>query len=157
MGAKFRDRFGSFLMLAFLISLWVQRGYNTIFGGIFPDAIMIIMAVIIVVTLILSFTPYRAMPEGDKKASKATTGERWLDMTVVIGIMLLWVLLLRYLGFALCGVVGYASIAWYISREWKNWKVIANSVVAGLAITYMIIFIFGHLLKVPLPQGQMFG
>jgi hypothetical protein len=48
--------------------------------------------------------------------------KRWLDMAVVIVILLLWVLLLRYEGFALSGVVGFASIAWYIGGERKNWK-----------------------------------
>lgn len=35
----------------------------------------------------------------------------------VIAIMLLWVLLLRYVGLALSSVVGFASIDWYISGE----------------------------------------
>jgi putative tricarboxylic transport membrane protein len=156
MGATFRDRLGSILMLAFIAILWVQRSYTTPFGGIFPDRVMILMTIFVVVTLILSFTRYRAMKEEEKKESE--TGEkRWLDMAVVIVIMMLWVLLLRYAGFALSGVVGFASIAWYISGERKNWRMIVKAVVLGLAITYLIIFIFGYLLKVPLPQGEIFG
>jgi Na+/melibiose symporter-like transporter len=156
MGATFRDRLGSILMLAFIAILWVQRGYTTPFGGIFPDRVMIIMTIFVVVTLILSFTRYRTMKEEEKKESK--TGEkRWLDMTVVIVIMMLWVLLLRYAGFALSGVVGFASIAWYISGQRKDWKTVVKALLMGLAITYLIVFIFGYLLKVPLPQGEIFG
>jgi putative tricarboxylic transport membrane protein len=143
-------------MLAFIVILWVQRGYTTPFGGIFPDRVMIIMTIFVVVTLILSFTRYRTMKEEEQKESE--TGEkRWLDMAVVIVIMMLWVLLLRYVGFALSGVVGFASIAWYISGQRKDWKTVVKALLMELAITYLIVFIFGYLLKVPLPQGEVFG
>lgn len=155
MGATFRDRLGSVIMLAFIAILWVQRGYTTPFGGIFPDAIMILMTAFVVLTLILSFTRYRTMKEEEK--APVSEGNRWLDMAVVIGILLLWALLLRYAGFALSGVLGFASIAWYISGERKSWKVIVKAVVLGLAITYLIVFVFGYLLLVPLPQSEMFG
>lgn len=156
MGATFRDRLGSVLMLAFIAILWVQRGYTTPFGGIFPDRIMIVMAGLIALTLILSFTRYRTMKEEGQKESE--TGEkRWLDMAVVIVIMLAWVLLLRYAGFVLTSVLGFTSIAWYISGERKNWKIIVKAFLVGLAITYLIVFIFGRLLHVPLPQGEIFG
>jgi putative tricarboxylic transport membrane protein len=156
MGATFRDRLGSILMLAFIAILWVQRGYTTPFGGIFPDRVMIIMTVFVVVTLILSFTRYRTMKEEEQKKSE-TEDKRWLDMAVVIVIMMLWVLLLRYVGFALLGVVGFASIAWYISGQRKDWRTVAKALLMGLAITYLIVFIFGYLLKVPLPKGEIFG
>jgi hypothetical protein len=156
MGATFRDRLGSILMLIFVAILWGQRSYTTPFGSIFPDRVMIIMAIFVIVTLVLSFTPYRTMKEEEKKDSE-TVKKRWLDMAVVIVIMMLWVLLLRYAGFALSGVVGFASIAWYISGERTNWKMIVKAVVLGLAITYLIVFIFGYLLKVPLPKGEVFG
>jgi putative tricarboxylic transport membrane protein len=156
MGAMFRDRLGSIIMLAFIAILWVQRSYTTPFGGIFPDRIMIIMTIFVVVTLILSFTRYRTIKEEEKEESE--TGEkRWSDMAVVIVIMMLWVLLLRYVGFALSGVVGFASIAWYISGQRKDWKTVVKALLMGLAITYLIIFIFGYLLKVPLPKGEIFG
>jgi putative tricarboxylic transport membrane protein len=155
MGATFRDRLGSIIMLAFIAVLWIQRSYTTPFGGIFPDRIMILMAGFVILTLILSFTRYRTMKEEEQEEPE--TGEKlWLDMGVVIIIMLLWVLLLRYVGFALCGVVGFASTAWYISGERKNWKMIVKALLMGLIMTYLIIFIFGHLLKVPLPQGEIF-
>jgi hypothetical protein len=154
MGATFRDRLGSIIMLAFIAILWVQRGYTTPFGGIFPDAVMIILMAFVVLTLILSFTRYRTIKEEEK--APVSEGKRWLDMAVVIGILLLWVLLLRYVGFALSGVLGFASITWYISGERKNWKVIVKAVAVALAITFLIVYIFGHLLLVPIPPGEIF-
>ena len=157
MGASFKDRLGSIIMLVFIAVLWAQRSYTTPFGGIFPDWIMIIMTVFVVITLILSFTRFRVMTETDIKEEEETESGRWLEMGVVITILLFWVLLLRYAGFALSGVVGFSSIAWYISGQRKDWRVMAKAVALGLAITYLIIFIFSFLLKVPLPQNQIFS
>jgi len=141
-------------MLVFIVILWFQRDYTTPFGGIFPDRIMILMAAFVVVTLILSFTPYRVMKEEDEKASEGK--QRWGDMAVVIAIMFAWVLLLRYAGFALTSVVGFTSIAWYISGEKKNWRTIVKALAIALVITFLIVYIFGHLLLVPIPPGEIF-
>jgi uncharacterized membrane protein len=61
MDAKFRDRLGSVIMLAFIAILWGNRGYTTPFGGIFPDAVMIFMTALVVLTLIRSFISRQAM------------------------------------------------------------------------------------------------
>jgi hypothetical protein len=156
MSASFRDRLGSIIMLVFVAVLWGQRNYTTPFGGIFPDRIMIIMTVFVIITLILSFTRYRVMTAAEEK-EKDEGGERWSDMGVVISILLLWVLLLRSAGFALLGVAGFTTISWYISGQRKDWRMIVKALALGLAITFLIIFIFGYLLKVPLPQGDIFG
>jgi len=156
MSASFRDRLGSIIMLVFVAILWGQRNYTTPFGGIFPDRIMIIMTVFVIITMILSFTRFRVMTAADEK-EKDEGGKRWTDMGVVIAILLLWVLLLRYAGFALLGVAGFATISWYISGNRKDWRMVVKAVALGFAITFLIVFIFGYLLKVPLPQGDIFG
>ena len=78
-------------------------------------------------------------------------------MAVVMVILLLWVLLFRYLGFAMAGVVGFASIAWYISGKRKDWKMVVKAVIVGMAVTFALMAIFGYLLQVPLPEGEIFG
>ena len=157
MGAKFRDRLGSIIMLAFIAILWGSRSYTTPFGGIFPDAVMILMTALVVVTLIRSFTRRRAMEEENKQREDEKEEKQWLDMAVVMVILLLWVLLFRYLGFAVAGVVGFASISWYISGKRKDWKMMVKAVVVGMAVTFALIGIFGYFLQVPLPQGEIFG
>ena len=113
---------------------------------------MIIMTVFVVITLILSFTRYRVMTAADEKAEDET-GNRWRDMWVVIAILFLWVLLLRYAGFALTGVTGFAIIAWYISGQRKDWRVMAKAVVLGLAITYLIILFSVTCCRFPCPKA----
>lgn len=159
MSATLRDRLGSLLMLVFIAVLWGQRDYTTPFGGMFPDGIMVIMTGFIVLALLLSFTSHRVMKENedDIKEPQSSSGERRLEMLVVIVVLLFWVLLFRYLGFAVSGVTGFAFIAWFISGERRRWQTVLKALVVGLALTYLSIFIFGHLLLVPLPEGEIFG
>ncbi len=156
MDAKFRDRLGSVLMLVIVAILWLNREYTTPFGGIFPDAVMILMTILIALSLIQSFTRRQAMPVESEHKEDGKEEKQWLDMAVVMVILLLWVLLFRYLGFALAGVVGFASIAWYISGKRKDWKMVVKAVFVGIAITFTLIGIFDYLLQVPLPQGEIF-
>jgi Na+/melibiose symporter-like transporter len=156
MDAKFRDRLGSVIMLAFIAILWASRSYTTPFGGIFPDAVMILMTVLVVVTLIRSFISGREMEVESTQRESEKEEKHWLDMAVVMVILLLWVLLFRYLGFAIAGVVGFASIAWYTSGKRKDWKMMVKAVLVGMAVTFVLMAIFGYLLQVPLPEGEIF-
>lgn len=157
MDAKFRDRLGSVIMLAFIAVLWANRSYTTPFGGIFPDAVMIFMTALVVVTLIRSFISRRTMGVENNNGEGVTEEKHWLDMAVVMVILLLWVLLFRYLGFAVAGVTGFASIAWYISGKRKDWTMAVKAVVVGMAVTFALMAIFGYVLQVPLPEGEIFG
>ena len=98
MDAKFRDRLGSVIMLAFIAILWGSRSHTTPFGWILPDAVMILMTALVVVTLIRSFTRGPAMEVESKQKEDEKEEKHWLDMAVVMGILLLWVLLFRYAG-----------------------------------------------------------
>jgi len=149
------DRLGSILMLAFVAVLWVQRDYMTPFGGIFPDIVMEIMAGIVVVTLILSFTPHAAMKEaGVKKEEGGKTN--WKDMAVVGGILLAWAVLLRFLGFALTGIIGFGSISWYLGGMRRDVKDAGRCLLIGVAIVILMVVVFQRLLDVPLPVGKLF-
>jgi len=158
MRAVVRDRLGSLLMLAFLASLWVQRDYMTPFGGIFPDIIMECLAGLVVVTLILSFTPFRAIKDdADKKEEEPVAKRSWFEMVVVAVILLAWTASLRYLGFAFTGIFGFGGISWFLSERRSSPKVIATCFIIGVGITVFLIYIFEHLLLVPLPAGRIFG
>ena len=157
MDAKFRDRLGSVIMLAFVAVLWLNRSYTTPFGGIFPDAVMIFMTALVVLSLILSFTRREPMKVETENREDEKEQTHWLDMAVVMVILLLWVVLFRYLGFALAGVVGFASIAWYISGKRRDWKTALKAVAVGILVTFVLIGIFDYMLQVPLPQGEIFG
>jgi hypothetical protein len=156
MKASTRDRLGSILMLAFVASLWAQRNYMTPFGGIFPDIVMEIMAGILVTTLVLSSTKYAAMKEaGEKKEEDGKINGK--DMAAVGGMLLAWAVLLRYLGFALTGVLGFGAISWYLGGMRKEIKDVGRCLLIGVAMTLLMVLVFQRLLEVPLPPGTIFG
>ena len=103
MSAKARDLLGSILIFIFVAVLWSERNYMTPFGGIFPDVVMGCLFLLVVVTFILSFTPFRTIKNGDGAAQEKNE-KHWQEMIVVAVILLAWAILLRYLGFALTGV-----------------------------------------------------
>ena len=154
MRARTKDRLGSVLLLIFVAILWVQRDYTTPMGGIFPDRIMLILAALLVVGLVLSFTCYAAIKEEGEK--KEAAPKNWRDLIVVIVGLLLWTGLLRSLGFALTGVVGFAGMSWYLSGRYRDPRTIVTCLAIGAAVTYLFVLIFGHLLQVPLPKGKLF-
>jgi hypothetical protein len=155
MSARARDFLGSILMLAFVASLWVQRDYNTPFGGIFPDIVMGCLVVLVVATMLLMFTPWPAISEG-KQEGKGT-GFHWSDMVVVGAIMLAWVILLRRVGFVATGLLGFGSISWFLNERRSSFRGVAESFGIGAAMVALLVLVFEHLLKVPLPKGSIFG
>jgi len=155
MKASTRDRFGSILMLAVVASLWAQRDYMTPYGGIFPDIVMEITAGILVVTLALSFTKYAAMKEdAEKKGKEGKTN--WKDMVIVGGILLTWAVLLRFLGFALTGILGFGAISWYLGGMPRDIRDIGRCLLLGVVIVVLMVVVFQRLLDVPLPPGTLF-
>ena len=155
MTAKARDLLGSVLMLIFVVSLWVQRDYITPFGGIFPDIVMVCLAILVVVTILATFTPWRAIKDNGEEKEKETSFH-WFDMAVVGVILLAWTVLLRYVGFIATGVIGFGSISWFLNERRNSIRGLAESVLIGVAMVALLVLVFEYVLKVPLPEGRIF-
>ena len=155
MSARARDILGSLLMLAFVAVLWVQRDYTTPMGGIFPDRIMGIMVLLALLGLALALNPRGAScVEAETKPSEGE--RRWRDLFVVIGMLAVWTLFLRQLGFVLLSVLGFSGIAYYLSGKYRDPRTILTAAAIGVGTTLLFLVIFGYLLKVPLPPGTLF-
>ena len=151
-----RERLGAIIMLATVAILWTQRTYTTPFGGIFPDLVMMILVILSILLLILSFLKKPSTPPVQPPTEKPHIKQQWFDLGIVGLILLLWVFLLRPLGFVLMSVFGFAGISIFLSRKALTAWVVGKSVVYAFIITYVIVFIFGKLLLVPLPVGILF-
>ncbi len=158
MSPLLRDRLGSLLMLAFVATLWVQRDYTSPFGGMFPDTMMAFMAFFIALTLILSFTPWPAMPEDQPGASEgdAPTSSGLQQVLVVIVLLALWTGLYRPAGFALTGTLGFAAIAWYLGDRHAGARGIIRALGLGALVSFVVYMVFDYFLLVPLPPGFLF-
>ncbi|MGB3836026.1 tripartite tricarboxylate transporter TctB family protein [Castellaniella sp.] len=159
MSPLLRDRLGSLLMLAFVATLWVQRDYTSPFGGMFPDTMMAFMVFFIVLTLILSFTPWSAMPKDQTEASEddAPTSSGLQQVLVVIVLLALWTSLYRSVGFALTGTLGFGAIAWYLGDRHAGARGIVRALGLGAVVSFVVYMVFDYFLLVPLPPGFLFG
>jgi hypothetical protein len=156
MNAKMRDLLGSAFMLVFVVSLWVQRDFNTPFGGIFPDIWMGLLVALVVITILLTWTPWRAVKDGENEEG-TSTGGHWFDMAIVAAILFAWALLLRHVGFLTTGIIGFSSISWFLNERRNSVRGFLESVVIGLAMVGVLILAFEYGLKVPLPKGNWFN
>ena len=155
MNAKARDLLGSVFMLVFVVSLWVQRDFNTPFGAIFPDIWLGILVGLVAITILLMFTPWRAIKDTEEK--KESSGSHWFDMAVVGAILLAWAFLLRYVGFIATGFIGFSSISWFLNENRKSFKGLLESSLVGVGMVAILVLVFEYLLKVPLPKGSFFN
>lgn len=155
MNAGARDLLGSVFMLVFAVSLWMQRDFNTPFGAIFPDIWLGILVGLVAVTILLMFTPWRAVTDEGKKDH--TTGFHWFDMAIVGIVMLGWSFLLRYLGFTVTGVLGFGSISWFLNDRRNSMRGFVESMAVGIIMVALLVLVFEYLLKVPLPKGNLFN
>lgn len=151
-----RERLGALIMLATVAVLWTQRTYTTPFGGIFPDLVMMILVMLSILVLISSFLKKDSTPPVQPRTETSENTQQWLDVGIVGVILLLWVFLLKPLGFVLMSVFGFAGISIFLSRKELTAWVLGKSVIYAFIITYVIVLIFGKLLLVPLPTGTLF-
>ena len=156
MNTRMRDLLGSAFMLVFVVSLWMQRDFTTPFGGIFPDIWMGILVVLIVITILLTWTPWHAVQEGEEENGKSTGGH-WFDMAIVGAILLAWAFLLRQVGFLATGIIGFSGISWFLNDRRNSVRGFLESAVIGVAMVGVLILVFEYGLKVPLPKGNIFN
>lgn len=162
MSPLFRDRLGSLLMAGFLLVLWFQRSYTSPFGGMFPDTIMGIMTVFLVITVILSFTPWPAMLEDtggndhETEEGDISSGCRLRQVLVVIALLALWTGLYRSVGFAITGTLGFAAIALYLGDRSRGLRGLYRALGFGMLVSFIIYMVFAYFLLVPLPPGFLF-
>src|SRR5690625_2094834 len=158
-----RDRLGSLLMLVVIALLWSQRSYSNPLSGMFPDTVMAIMAVSIVVTLILSFTPYAAGLDFSEDATAQADNNtkqqhrhvaRWRVFWVML-FLSLWVILFRSWGFAVTGLLGFTSIAWYLTPSPRRMRDLLICLGLAAVLLSVIYLVFDYFLGVPLPLGLL--
>ena len=155
MNAKTRDLLGSVFMLIFVTSLWVQRDSTATLGVIFPDIVMAGILGLVALTILLMFTQWRAF--SDEEGKKDTSKFHWFEMAAVGIILLVWTVLLRYLGFMATGLLGFGGISWFLNERRNTKRGVIESFAVGALMVALIVIIFQYILKVPLPKGTIFG
>ena len=146
------DLIAAIFMLAVVVVFWIQlmslkthRFYVSL-DSIFPQFVLIIMAVLSLFLLIKSLT------KPDKKTLFLTTNKKKIIIAVVAGI--LWVSLFSVLGFIISNIVFITFLTIILEEKSKNNpKKIILSIIFSIIIVAVAYFLFSNVLKVPLPKA----
>ncbi len=113
----------------------------------FPQGMIIIAFILVTVSLINTIKKYRKEPK--KEGGKIQELDK--GFLLLFGSIILFVLLVNYLGFLFSAALLICSILVILGQR-KPQRVVAFTIIASLTFT----LVFGRLLSVPLPRGIMF-
>lgn len=144
------DRIAALIVLAVCAVFWWQLGFiNTKLDKIFPQFVIISLAVLSGILLIKSFI---------KPESKAIFTMKHRGMVALgAALLVLWVVLIDYIGFLITSIAMFAILSWIMQDKQKRTvKAAISSVLVGAILIGAVYLLFAKLLMVPLPKGTLF-
>lgn len=146
------DLIAAIFMLAVVVVFWIQlmalktHRFYVHLDIIFPQFVLISMAVLSLILLIKSFR------EPDRKTLFLTTNKEKIIIAIVAGI--LWVSLFSVLGFLISNIIFITFLTIILEEKSKNNpKKLILSLIFSIMIVAVAYFLFSSVLKVPLPKG----
>jgi len=144
------DRIAALIVLAVCAVFWWQLGFiNTKLDKIFPQFVIISLAVLSGILLIKSFI---------KPESKVIFTMKHRGMVALgAALLVLWVVLIDYIGFLITSIAMFAILSWIMQDKQKRTvKAAISSVLVGAILIGAVYLLFAKLLMVPLPKGTLF-
>ncbi len=151
MAKKFNtDIIGGIIGLVITVFFWFSREGVTRLSIMFPNALLILMAVFSAAIIIKGFARADRQPifsNGDQRRIVVTSAT-----------LFLWVLAVVWIGFYVGSVIMFSFLVYYLASARKKVRLsqfaIWVVIIAGLVGFFY--FIFAKLLYVPLPKGILF-
>ncbi len=81
----------------------------------------------------------------------------WVRVLVTFGVLVLYVLGLKYIGFLICTPIALYAITTYFAKASKIETKLWVRVVFSLVVSVCIWFMYVKLFSMPLPTGELFG
>jgi len=122
--------------------------------GFYPRLLAILLAVLSVIMVLESIQKSRK--QGDKQATPYWKDlHAFLYFLLVIGLLVLYPLGMRLVGFALTSFIFLSSLVWVLTEKPKRklWVILSVS----LGITVIVYVVFKLILKIPFPMGILFS
>jgi len=139
----------SFTFLILAAAAWYMTGDLTELGSFFPRVIAVMMGLFAIIQLAVSLL--------QKKKEDSFSGiDAKRVITMILGIVL-YVILIIFIGFILSGVLFLAFFFWNLERGGDKSPSMARSLILAVLITGAFYFVFHYLFLVPLPAGMLFG
>lgn len=133
--------------LAFVVFagvFWVQRGYTSEFGGLFPDPVIIVMAVLGLVLAVLGLVQ-RGPSEHKFEVPLA-------GLIRAVLLLVAWVALLPTLGYVVGSLVFFVLTALLMRDHRPSLKGLALDVGVSVGVVAVLYLVFTWVLVVQLPE-----
>lgn len=141
-----RDMVTGVAMLALLATFWIQRDYRFPYGGLLPDVVMAVLAVLAAVLLVRGLLARRS-GSGDAEA-----GLPWRGLVRAIGLLAAWALTLPYLGYLVGGIVFFTLMAVLMRTDRLTWRGALLDLAVACAVVTAFHLLFTQVLYVRLPE-----
>ena len=138
---------GGFAVLLLCLVFWMQRNYSSEYGGIFPDAVMTVLALLSLV-LIARGILWRRRETGWHGEGRLEFG----DLARAVVLLVAWVASLPFLGYLVGGIVFFALIALLMRTERPTWKGALLDVAVAVGVVGVFYLAFTEVLYVKLPD-----
>jgi len=137
---------GGFATLLFCLIFWVQRDYTSEYGGLFPDAVLIVLAVLSL--LLVARGVLWRHESGWDWTGRLTFG----GLARALALLVAWVVSLPVLGYLIGGIIFFALMAVLMRTTRPTWKNVALDLVVAVAVVGVFYLVFTRLLFVTLPE-----
>jgi hypothetical protein len=134
------------LLLALVLSFWVQRAYRFPHTNLLPDAVMVVLALLSVWLLVVGWRTRHTVEEHEEEALG------WKDLGRAVALLAAWVLTLPWLGFLIAGIVFTTLISLSMRTEGRSLRGIALDLAVNAAVVVALYLAFTQVLYVRLPE-----
>lgn len=134
------------LLLALVVSFWVQRDYRFQHTNLLPDAVMVILAALSLWLLVVGWRTRHTEEEHEEEAL------RWADLGRAVVLLAAWVVALPWLGFLVSGILFATIISVTMRDDGRSVRQMALDLAVNAAVVVAIYLAFTQVLYVRLPQ-----
>lgn len=134
------------LLLALVVSFWVQRAYKFEHTNLLPDAAMVVLAVLSLWLIVTGWRHRRIAEEQEEKAL------RLADLGRAVALLGGWVITLPTLGFVVSGIVFATAISVSMRTGRRSLRAIGLDLAVNTGVVLAVYLAFTQVLYVRLPQ-----
>ena len=136
------------LLLALVISFWVQRDYRFPHTNLLPDATMVVLGALSLWLIVRGWLR-RAEVEQVEDDEEAL---RWVDLGRAVLLLTAWVVALPWLGFVGASILLATIISVTMRTESLNLRRVALDLAVNAGVVLLVYLAFTQVLYVRLPQ-----
>lgn len=144
------DRISAIIILGICAYFWTESREFTQFGRLFPQVIVIILAVLSLSLLVLSFVKPK-----QSRLFNREEGVSFLPVVIAVLLMIAWIFIIQLLGFLVTSTIFFALMVILFDRKKRTVVYYLIRIGTVILVTVSFYLFFARLLMVPFPRGVL--